>query len=102
MPRISREDRLERSLTDRLQAMIEDPATRCTSSTAAWPRWRPCCAGGISASLRRRRPAPLAVLRGTRTSATPDTLAPLICPIMGDLTPAGRQLKRTLAPRWPA
>lgn len=27
MPRISREDRLERSLTDRLQAMIEDPAT---------------------------------------------------------------------------
>jgi hypothetical protein len=46
MPRVSREDRLERSLTDRLQAMIEDPGTpayvvhRCTATLATILRVR--------------------------------------------------------------
>lgn len=46
MPRVSAADKLERSLTDRLQAMIEDPATpayvqhRCMATLATMLRRR--------------------------------------------------------------
>jgi hypothetical protein len=46
MPRISRDDRLERDLTSRLQAMLDDPAT------PAYVRSK--CIGTLATLLKRR------------------------------------------------